>query len=923
MVLVPVIVRDREGHAVADLRQQDFQLFDKGKEQPIASFSVERREPTASGAPPSQFLVYFFDDVSLRDFGTVMSIRTAALHQLASLQPGDRVAVFTSSCQLAIDFTGDRTKLQEVVSKLVPNPVHLCRVAPDVQLQITLLEAVVKRMTHLPGAKRIVVVSAGFGVNAAEKPLLEALIDEAAEAKVTIDSLHITEATGAQAGMTGSDSPRSNPNSSILDNPEAPASLGALRHAEGGAGQGPGTREANSENLFTVAQGTGGTVIEAGNKPEESLRAFSTPDCVYTLGFVPAEKADRTYHKLKVTVKDSRKLNVRARPGYYATEGAGGPMTAAAPPETQEKAAEKTVTTSEVTPPSPLPPTVNALAADAPERAAFSGPVSFRARTNLVQVPVVVRDKNGNPVGGLRKSDFQLADRGQKEEIAAFNEEKLDQPDKVGKTATPSLPNETAVAVKAASNVVPDRFTAYLFDDIHMRRGDLAQVRDALWKHLQESAGPSERIAIFTTSRRIFTDFTDDLDKLHTALYKINSTYMYRVPTCPQAPAPCTDVSFYLAYQVDRGNTLALSTASTLLGHPMPALNSGGLKQPDQMAGGGGMYAETVATNDLRMGEQETSLSLDAVRDVARRMMALAGRRTLVMLSQGMFVPYEQEAELERTIDWALRSGVVVNTLNSAGLVAPMEMGVTGAEDDTVEPSGQTTPFTNEARNAEMENLVFLAEATGGTAIARSNDYLGGIRRIASPPESRYILGFSPRDLAADGKFHALSIKLTNPADKGYSVQARKGYYAPKEGEGLPQAAAKEIENAVFSRDDVRDLPIEMHTGVKNSEGSGGELTVSTDIDLKLLHYRKAEGRNCQELTAVAAIFDHDGNFIAGKQTTLTLKLRDETMQNHAQKPETLQSSFALSPGSYLVRLVVRNAEDQAMTEMSTQVDVR
>jgi len=275
MVLVPVVVRDREGHTVADLRQEDFQLFDKGKEQPIASFSVERSQPTASGAPPSQFIVYFFDDVSLRDFGTVMPIRAAALHQLASLQPGDRVAVFTSSCQLAVDFTGDRATLQEVVSKLVPNPVHICRVAPDVQLQIVLLEAIVKRMTHLLGAKRIVVVSAGFGVNAVEKPLLEALIDEAAEAKVTIDSLHITEATGAQSGMPGSAADRGLSSApSILDTQETPASLGAMRHAEGGAGQGPGTREANSENLFTLAHGTGGTVIEAGNKPEQSLRAF-------------------------------------------------------------------------------------------------------------------------------------------------------------------------------------------------------------------------------------------------------------------------------------------------------------------------------------------------------------------------------------------------------------------------------------------------------------------------------------------------------------------------------------------------------------------------------------------------------------------------------------------------------------------------
>jgi hypothetical protein len=45
-------------------------------------------------------------------------------------------------------------------------------------------------------------------------------------------------------------------------------------------------------------------------------------------------------------------------------------------------------------------------------------------------------------------------------------------------------------ASKAPTAVIPDRFTAYIFDDVHMRRGDLAQVREAVWKHMQESGEP-------------------------------------------------------------------------------------------------------------------------------------------------------------------------------------------------------------------------------------------------------------------------------------------------------------------------------------------------------------------------------------------------------------------------------------------------
>lgn len=926
LVLVPVVVRDHEGRTVSDLSQDSFQLFDKGKPQPIASFSVERADAGAPGAasktPPSQFIVYFFDDVSLHDFGTVMAIREAALHELANLKPGDRAAIFSSSCGLALDFTDDHAKLQVVTSKLEPNPVRICHVAATVPLQITLLEAIVKRMTHLPGAKRIVVISAGFPVNRDEQKIREALIDEAAQARVTIDSLHITETTGVESGVpsNGSRVPEFNgKNVPVADI----------------------TREVNSENLNIVADGTGGTVVEAGNKPDAGLRALATPDCVYMLGFVPAEKADGSYHKLKVTLKDPRKLNVRARAGYDATESAGAPVTAAA---ARAEAPEKTVTAGEMPSPRAAAPAAKTpIANDAPERAASTGPVSFLSRTNLVQVPVVVRDKNGNPVGDLHKGDFQLSDRGQKQEITAFSEEKLERPPAVVKSAPQSISSAPSTEAKAPSNVVPDRFTAYIFDDVHMRRGDLAQVREAVWRNLQESASASERVAIFTTSRRVFTDFTDNLDTLHTALYKINSTAMYR-SVCTM----CGDLSFYLGNQIVRGNTLAMQFASGLVQTPAQKLagppptgpggsatsssggsasSSGGFSQPAGITGAQGIDAEVAATHAVRLGEQETELSLDALRDVARRMVALAGRRTIVMISQGVYVPDEQQGDLERTIDWALRSGVVINTLNSSGLTTGFEGGlkdgITATEDDTVEPSGAVTQYTNPARLAEMENLIYIAEATGGTAITRSNDYLGGIRRISSPPEYRYILGFSSHDLAADGKFHALAIKLTNAALKGDSVQARKGYYAPKQGEGLPEAAAKEIENAVFSRDDIRDLPVEMRTDVKKSEGSGGELTVSSDIDLKLLHYRKADGRNCQELTAVAAVFDRDGNFVAGKQQTLTLKLRDESVEGLAQKaPETLQSSFALSPGTYLVRLVVRSAEDQTMTEVSSPVEV-
>ena len=54
MVSVPVVVRDAEGRALGNLKQEDFQLFDKGKLQVISRFSIEKTEKTEAAAVDSQ-----------------------------------------------------------------------------------------------------------------------------------------------------------------------------------------------------------------------------------------------------------------------------------------------------------------------------------------------------------------------------------------------------------------------------------------------------------------------------------------------------------------------------------------------------------------------------------------------------------------------------------------------------------------------------------------------------------------------------------------------------------------------------------------------------------------------------------------------------------------------------------------------------
>ena len=150
----------------------------------------------------------------------------------------------------------------------------------------------------------------------------------------------------------------------------------------------------------------------------------------------------------------------------------------------------------------------------------------------------------------------------------------------------------------------------------------------------------------------------------------------------------------------------------------------------------------------------------------------------------------------------------------------------------------------------------------------------------------------------------------------------RRGYWAPKHAEDELAVSKQEIEDAVFSRQEIHNLPVEMYTKVAQAGGKS-KLNVLASVDLKLLHLRKADDRNRNDVTIVVAVFDPNGNFIDGKQKILQLRLRDETVQGLEQKPPVaIDTNFDIKPGAYLVRLVARDAEGQQLTAENAGVQI-
>jgi VWFA-related protein len=555
---------------------------------------------------------------------------------------------------------------------------------------------------------------------------------------------------------------------------------------------------------------------------------------------------------------------------------------------------------------------------DATELATTDAPATFRSRVNLVMVPVVVHDKQGHAIGTLKQEDFQLFDKGKQQTITKFSVEKLG--DLVHASAIPVRPGieeDGHPQPPQDTSAIPTRFIAYLFDDVHLGFPDIAQARQAAGKYLNEAFKPTDRIAVFTTSGQNMLDFTDDMAKIRETMDQI----MPR-PTSGRPAEQCPYMSYYMADQiVNRNNISVLQAAEqdAVVCLNLIAAGSGGLAAAMKQAEG---YMQGIAQQVLSLGENDTTLALSTLKNVIRRMAGSPGQRSLVLVSAGFYLTDRLRFDEDDLLTQAIKGNVTISALDARGLYTMIPGG--DASESNFGQSMQSQAVKNAIRNesdlASWGTLAELAEGTGGTFVHNSNDLEGAFARLTAAPEFIYLLGFSPQNLKFDGKLHALRVTLKNTKD--VTSQARRGYYAPKHEADPAEQAKQEIQEAVFSREDLSDIPLDVQTQFFKSDDVTAKLSVLAKMDLRKLPFRKADGRNNDAVTVVSGIFDRNGNLINAMQRVITMHLRDETLSARVVGGMVIRSTFDLTPGSYVIRVVIRDTEGQLMAARNGVVEI-
>jgi len=522
----------------------------------------------------------------------------------------------------------------------------------------------------------------------------------------------------------------------------------------------------------------------------------------------------------------------------------------------------------------------------------------FSVRVNLVPIRVVVRDAHGQAVSNLHQDDFRVFEDHKPQLISHFSVEAAP-----ASSPQPSAESNSTHAIdseKAPAPLVrPARFVALLFDDVHLPFGELARIRNIADDYVKSSFQPSDRFAVFTISGQSQTDFTDDRAKLHEALEGVQP----RPVTAGSATGigDCPSINYLQADLIVNQHDLQAISVAT---NDALVCQFSGNQQFLSAAQG---VAQGMALHILSSADVQTQYSFQRLKEIVRRMTAVSGQRLIVLMSPGFLIP-NREYDLSEVIDNAARMNVIISTLDARGLYT-----VDALPDISAKPTGDPTlsgfhtsyRFQQESRQSDV--LWSLADGTGGQQFANSNDLVSGFRRLVSAPESSYLLGFVPQNLKYDGHFHSLKVELTSK-DK-YAIQARAGFYAPKRVETPADAAKQEIEEAVLSQEEEHGLPIQLHTQYYKVDATDAKLAILAHVDIGRIRFDKLDGRNKNDLTIVAALFDRNGNFVTATEKVLEMRLRDTTLERLSRTGVTVKTSFDVRPGAYLVRLVVRDSQ--------------
>ncbi len=535
----------------------------------------------------------------------------------------------------------------------------------------------------------------------------------------------------------------------------------------------------------------------------------------------------------------------------------------------------------------------------------------------VVNVEVIVTDKDGNPATGLTREDFEVYEDGKRVEVTNFF----------------AVEGRQGVLAAGLSESAPQPETQRLnlvvfVDNLNMRPENRNPIFKNLRTYLTEQLDPRDRVMLVAMSDtvEVARSFTNDRELLLETLDRL-----------------AKQAGGYLRVEAQRSMLMRQLQRAAVPPRPSSTLDVGAARTFESAMD----EARTLATDVVNLAELQVQTAAASSRAIAQFTGSLAGmrgRKAILYVSDGLPLrPADALAQawLNKFSDWILVEGIdelnrtlsEVTTLvgssrydttsrlealtaaasanrvtfypisfggrlTRAGASVSAEFGASG----TVSGQGPYSPDVAALESQSLEgSLLQLAEKTGGIAFTRTANIGGLLERMAHDFDSFYSLGYTPPH-GADGEFHEIEVQVKHP---GLEVRHFEGYQDKD-----PMAHLQDLTLSALHYDlEDNRLEVRLDAG-EQVPAKGGRFVVPVMVKIpfqKLLLLPQEEFHAAQVSLFVVARDQRSGDVSPFRRIDIPIKIPNEKILEALTQAAAYPLQLDLDRGLKRISIGVRD----------------
>ena len=282
---------------------------------------------------------------------------------------------------------------------------------------------------------------------------------------------------------------------------------------------------------------------------------------------------------------------------------------------------------------------------------------TFRSATALVEVDIIVKDKDGRFVAGLTADDFEVLEEGKPQSIQHFY--------LVTETPTTSVEPRGDVLLPRSPDQTNRRIFVLYFDSDHLSSGLLGRLKYAAMSFVNSELTPKDLAGVYTNGSlwhgHLTTDRQELLDGIRAVApaFETTGTRLAQLIDYPRIESELD------AARIDEGDSRLLDSVADL----------NCVNERDNCALEGGREYVVVklqrkAQAYVSEARRAAAATVDTLSYLSRNLAPLEGRKTIVMISEG-FYTQDVRSQLPQVAGQASRAGVTIYTVNARGTRDP------------------------------------------------------------------------------------------------------------------------------------------------------------------------------------------------------------------------------------------------------------